>query len=412
MSLFQPDIPFPAKVLSINELTAHLKNLVEKDSVLAGVWIQGEVSNLVKAASGHCYFTLKDDKAVIKAALWAMNRRRLGIDFKNGDFVMVYGGISVYPPRGDYQIIVSDLRPAGVGALYEAYEKLKSKLQAEGLFDSARKMPLPLIPKGIGIVTSPRGAVVQDIFRVVRRRFKNMPLYLVPVKVQGDGAAKEIAAGISRLNADNRVDVIIVARGGGSIEDLWAFNEEIVARAISNSEKPVISAVGHETDTTIADLVADKRAATPSVAGELAVPVKDELIETLELFQRRLTRSLRNWLDFQRQIFKRLSDCRFLQKPELMVSERRNLLLNYAKDIESMFGMMLQKTGRKLETLNSRLVALNPVRLLQRGYIMVTDIDGNVVNSVNNLKAKQNLNLHFADGKVEVVVRNISNGGK
>ena len=243
MSIFQPDIPFPAKVLSINEVTLHLKDLVEKDRVLSGVWILGEVSNLVKAASGHCYFTLKDDKAVIKAALWASARRRIGIDFKNGDFIMVYGSISVYPPRGDYQIVVNDIRPAGVGALYEAYEKLKNKLQQEGLFDTSRKISLPLIPKGIGIVTSPRGAVVQDIYRVVRRRFKNMPLYLVPVKVQGDGASKEIVAGIERLNADSRVDVIIVARGGGSIEDLWAFNEEIVARAISESVKPIISAV-------------------------------------------------------------------------------------------------------------------------------------------------------------------------
>lgn len=412
MSIFQPDIPFPAKVLSINEVTLHLKDLVEKDSVLSGVWILGEVSNLVKAASGHCYFTLKDDKAVIKAALWVSARRRIGIDFKNGDFIMVYGSISVYPPRGDYQIVVNDIRPAGVGALYEAYEKLKNKLQQEGLFDASRKISLPLIPKGIGIVTSPRGAVVQDIYRVVRRRFKNMPLYLVPVKVQGDGASKEIVAGIERLNADSRVDVIIVARGGGSIEDLWAFNEEIVARAISESVKPIISAVGHETDTTIADLVADKRAATPSVAGELAVPVKDELIEQLEILYNRLSRSLKASLDYQRQYFQRLSECRFLRKPELMVAEKRNTLLNLSKDIETSFNLVLQKMGRKLESLNSRLINLNPNKLLKRGYIMVTDIDGKIVNSVENLKEKQNLNLHFADGNVEVIVGSIATGGR
>ena len=412
MSIFQPDIPFPAKVLSINEVTLHLKDLVEKDRVLSGVWILGEVSNLVKAASGHCYFTLKDDKAVIKAALWASARRRIGIDFKNGDFIMVYGSISVYPPRGDYQIVVNDIRPAGVGALYEAYEKLKNKLQQEGLFDASRKISLPLIPKGIGIVTSPRGAVVQDIYRVVRRRFKNMPLYLVPVKVQGDGASKEIVAGIERLNADSRVDVIIVARGGGSIEDLWAFNEEIVARAISESVKPIISAVGHETDTTIADLVADKRAATPSVAGELAVPVKDELIEQLKILYNRLTRSLKASLDYQQQYFQRLSECRFLRKPELMVAEKRNTLFNLSKDIETSFNLILQKTGRKLESLNSRLISLNPNKLLKRGYIMVTDIDGKIVNSVENLKEKQNLNLHFADGNVEVIVGSIATGGR
>ena len=183
MNLFKQDTPFPAKVISVQDLTRHLKGLIENDRLLAGLWVQGEISNLVKAASGHCYFTLKDDQAVIKAALWAGNRRKITHDFKNGDFVMVFGALSVYPPRGEYQIVVSDLRPAGIGALYEAYEKLKKKLQAEGLFDAGRKLELPLIPRGVGVVTSPRGAVVQDIFRVIRRRFKNMPIYLVPAKV-------------------------------------------------------------------------------------------------------------------------------------------------------------------------------------------------------------------------------------
>ncbi len=407
MNLFKPEVPFPAKVLSVNDLTKHLKNLIENDRLLSGVWIQGEISNLVKAASGHCYFTLKDDQAVIKAALWAGNRRKIATDFKNGDFVMVYGALSVYPPRGEYQITVQDLRPAGIGALYEAYEKLKKKLQAEGLFEPDRKLALPFLPRGVGIVTSPRGAVVQDIFRVIRRRFPNMPLFLVPAKVQGEGAAAEIVAGIERLNNDPRVDVIIIARGGGSLEDLWAFNEEPVARAISASAKPIVSAVGHETDTTIADLVADRRAATPSVAGELVVPVKTELIDFVARQQKRLARSIRGMLQLQRQRFKRAASCRFLVKPSLLIAERRNTVMNLARELENLVRRMLDKKTHKAGLLRARLDSLNPMTLLNRGYSMVTDQEGRVMNSVNLLAAGQKLRIHFADGRAGVSVENL-----
>lgn len=407
MNLFKPEVPFPAKVLSVADLTKHLKNLIENDRLLSGVWIQGEISNLVKAASGHCYFTLKDDQAVIKAALWAGNRRKIATDFKNGDFVMVYGALSVYPPRGEYQITVQDLRPAGIGALYEAYEKLKKKLQAEGLFEPDRKLALPFLPKGVGIVTSPRGAVVQDIFRVIRRRFPNMPLFLVPAKVQGEGAAAEIVAGIERLNHDPRVDVIIIARGGGSLEDLWAFNEEPVARAISASNKPIVSAVGHETDTTIADLVADRRAATPSVAGELVVPVKSELVDFISRQQKRLERSIRGMLQLQRQRFKRAASCRFLVKPSLLIAERRNTVMNLARELENLVRRMLDKKTHKAGLLRARLDSLNPMTLLNRGYSMVTDQEGRVVNSVNLLAAGQKLRIHFADGRVGVSVEKL-----
>lgn len=407
MNLFKPEVPFPAKVLSVNDLTKHLKNLIENDRLLSGVWIQGEISNLVKAASGHCYFTLKDDQAVIKAALWAGNRRKIATDFKNGDFVMVYGALSVYPPRGEYQITVQDLRPAGIGALYEAYEKLKKKLQAEGLFEPDRKLALPFLPKGVGIVTSPRGAVVQDIFRVIRRRFPNMPLFLVPAKVQGEGAAAEIVAGIERLNHDPRVDVIIIARGGGSLEDLWAFNEEPVARAISASNKPIVSAVGHETDTTIADLVADRRAATPSVAGELVVPVKSELVDFISRQQKRLARSIRGMLQLQRQRFKRAASCRFLVKPSLLIAERRNTVMNLARELENLVRRLLDKKVHKTGLLRARLDSLNPMTLLNRGYSMVTDQEGRVVNSVNLLAAGQKLRIHFADGRAGVSVEKL-----
>ena len=408
MSLFKPEVPFPIKVLSVEDLTKHIKGVVEKDKLLSAVWVQGEISNLVKATSGHCYFTLKDDKAVLKAALWAGNRRYISTDFKNGDLVMVFGGISLYPPRGEYQITVTDLRPAGIGALYEAYEKLKTKLQAEGLFDDERKLPLPFIPKGVGVVTSPRGAVIQDIFRVIRRRYKNMPIFLVPVKVQGDGAAKEIVAGIERLNSDPRVDVIIVARGGGSLEDLWAFNEEPVARAVSSSKKPIISAVGHETDTTIADLVADRRAATPSVAGELVVPVKDELIDSINRQTKRLTRAIKTNILVQRQRYEASAQCRFLVKPSLLVAERRNNVMNLSRELDSAFKNFIDNIKHRFEILNARLLTLDPKALLKRGFIMATDKKGKVVNSIQQLKMGDSLKLDFADGFAETVVNNVS----
>ena len=407
MNLLKPAVPFPIKVLSVGDLTKHIKDVVENDKLLSAVWVQGEISNLVKAASGHCYFTLKDDKAVLKACLWAGNRRYISTDFKNGDLVMVYGGISLYAPRGEYQIVVTDLRPAGIGALYEAYEKLKNKLQAEGLFDAERKMPLPFLPKGVGVVTSSTGAVIKDIFRVIRRRFRNMPIYLVPVKVQGEGAAKEIVTGIERLNADSRVDVIIVARGGGSLEDLWAFNEEPVARAISDSKKPVISAVGHETDTTIADLVADKRAATPSVAGELVVPVKDDLLELIRQKSQRLNRTIKSIFTIQKQKFEKCSQCRFLVKPSLLVAERRNNVMNLSRELDINFKSFIDNTKHRFDLLNARFIALDPKVLLKRGYIMAMDEKGKVVTSVKKLKKGAGLRLGFADGYAGVTVDEI-----
>lgn len=408
MNLFKQEIPFPAKVLSVNDLTRHLKSLVENDRLLSGLWVQGEISNLVKAASGHCYFTLKDDQAVIKAALWAGNRRKIAHDFKNGDFVMVFGALSVYPPRGEYQIVVSDLRPAGIGALYEAFEKLKKKLQAEGLFDAERKLELPLIPRGVGVVTSPRGAVVQDIFRVIRRRFRNMPIYLVPAKVQGEGAVAEIVAGIERLNQDARVDVIIVARGGGSLEDLWCFNEEAVARAISSSTKPVVSAVGHETDTTIADMVADRRAATPSVAGELVVPVKAELLELIARQVGRLNRSIKGMLTLARERYRSAASCRFLVKPSLMVAERRVRVMTLSRELETSSKQFVTRARHRYALASSKLQGLNPLTLLKRGYIMATDSEGRVVNSTSGLKPDQEISLCFADGNAAARIINVN----
>jgi len=353
------------------------------------------------------YFTLKDPRATLKAVVWAGNRRRLSLDLKNGLQVVAAGNISLYEPRGEYQLIVTDLRAAGLGDLYEAFEKLKKQLAAEGLFDPASKIPLPFLPRGVGIVTSPTGAVIQDIFRVIRRRFPNMPLFLVPVKVQGEGAAAEIARGIRRLDGDDRVDVIIVARGGGSLEDLWAFNEEITARAIFQAQKPVISAVGHETDTTIADFVADRRAPTPSVAGELVVPVKEDLVRDLLDRRSRLSRALRGNLQFQRKRLEKAGACRFLKHPHLMVSERRLRLANLARQGEVTFRDLFKVRRHRFDLLRARLEGLNPTALLQRGYVLGETGDGRVVTSATQIRSGDRLILRMHDGKALTTVDNV-----
>ncbi|MBF0405949.1 MAG: exodeoxyribonuclease VII large subunit [Candidatus Riflebacteria bacterium] len=400
------------KPLSVGDLTLQIKRLLEGSSSLNSVWVQGEISNLVQAASGHAYFTLKDSKAVIKAALWAGNRKKVKTAFANGSQVLVCGSVSVYEPRGEYQLIITDLKPAGLGALYEAFEKLKARLMAEGLFDESRKVPIPFLPKGIGVVTSSTGAVIKDIYRVAKRRFSNIPIFLAPVKVQGETASKEIAAGIRLLDSDSRVDVIIVARGGGSLEDLWAFNEEVTARAISACVKPIISAVGHETDFTIADFVADKRAPTPSAAAEIAVPVKEELLRAIAQMKGRLQRSLKNRLLIARERLKKAQSCRFLIKPALFFTERKLRLANISRDLENTFSQKLKSERHRLELYSMNLISLNPRAVLNRGYIMAVDENNRVISSVNQLKTGDNIRIDLSDGNADATINNISSEKK
>src|ERR1700758_3167425 len=277
----------------VSELTAHIRELLE--SALPDVWVEGEVSNCHAAQSGHCYFTLKDSKAQIRCVCFRDQMRGLKFKPEDGLHITVRGALSVYDARGEYQIYVTNIEPVGLGALQLAFEQLKKKLQAEGLFEQARKKPLPVLPRCIGVVTSPTGAAIRDILRVLKRRFPNAHVRLYPVKVQGDGAAKEIATAVNYFTRAKFADVLIVARGGGSLEDLWAFNEEVVARAIFASEIPVITGVGHEADFTIADFVADLRAPTPSAAAEVVVRSRHEFERHIAEHQRRLVQQIRYW---------------------------------------------------------------------------------------------------------------------
>ncbi len=302
-------------VFQVSELNEYVRILLGQDPNLNHMWVEGEISNFKRHSSGHLYFSLKDNTAQVKCAMFKQNAWTLDFKPKDGMAVRAFGSVGLYPRDGQFQLYVEAMQPAGVGNLYEAFERLKGKLDQEGLFDVDHKKPLPYLPRKVGVVTSPTGAAVRDIIRVLHRRFDNMDIVLKPVKVQGSGAAEEIAKAIGELNDCSGVDVIIVGRGGGSIEDLWAFNEEVVARSIYASRVPIISAVGHETYYTIADFVADVRAATPSMAAELAAPVKDELMAGLAESRQRLRFAMGRRLDHMRERLERLRQSTGLTRP-------------------------------------------------------------------------------------------------
>jgi len=397
------------KILTVSELTLEIKHHLEEG--FGEIWVEGEISNFRSPSSGHYYFTLKDGESQIRAVIFRFMGRYLKFEPQDGLAVICRGKISVYEPRGEYQLILDYMEPKGIGALQLAFEQLKEKLEKEGLFDPARKKPLPLLPKRIGIVTSPTGAAIRDLLNVIGRRFPNVGILINPVKVQGKGSAQEIASAIYKLNTVPEIDVIIVTRGGGSLEDLWAFNEEIVARAIYNSSLPVISAVGHEIDFTIADFVADLRAPTPSAAGELVVKDKVELSRLVDSLSARLGNQIINLLETAKNqlVFfkKRLPDLRLkisdlqlriddmsgrlapriLQslelKKEMLESRRVRLLLRnpklkvgeYLKSvslcekslIDSVHRMLI-RLRQVLERCVGELDSLSPLNVLQRGY--------------------------------------------
>jgi exodeoxyribonuclease VII large subunit len=300
-------------ILTVSEVSERIKIVLE--DTFFDIWVEGEISNLRTPSSGHSYLTLKDEHSQIRAVLFKMQRRYLRFDPKDGMLVLARGRISLYEPRGEYQLVIDYMEPKGIGALQLAFEQLKVRLAQEGLFDPSRKRPLPMLPRGLGIVTSPTGAVIRDMLQILRRRFANLHVCVYPVRVQGDGAAEEITQGVEVLNRYPGIDVIIVARGGGSLEDLWAFNEETVARAISASKVPVISAVGHEIDYTIADFVADVRAPTPSAAAELVIRNKAEFRAELQVVAQRLERAVQHRLETLRARLEACQQRRVLKDP-------------------------------------------------------------------------------------------------
>ena len=370
----------PRTTYSVSNLNRLVRELL--DQSLPPLWVSGEVSNWKRAASGHCYFSLKDADAQVRCVLFASDARRLPTDPEEGMGVRAFGSVSLYEPRGDYQLIVRELESSDAGGLWRlAFEKLRRKLESEGLMDPARKRPLPRHPRRIGVVTSPVGAAVHDVIRVIEQRAPWCTIVLSPARVQGDGAELEIADAMARLAEHGGVDVIIVGRGGGSVEDLWAFNREEVARAIVASPVPVVSAVGHETDVTIADLVADCRAATPSAAAEQAVPDGAELRRQLRMAARRIGSAAVRRLDVQRR---RVTDA--------------------GAALEAGIDALMERRARRLGRAMDKLEALSPLAALRRGYAVAQDADGRLLRRTADFEELDAFRLRVVDGRVDCTV--------
>jgi exodeoxyribonuclease VII large subunit len=349
-----------ARIFSVKEITRYIRMKLESDGLLADVWLRGEISNFTHHTSGHMYFTLKDEASRIKCVMFAAHNRRLPFTPRDGTKVIARGSVTVYERDGNYQFYVTQMQPDGIGSLYLAFEQLKRKLEAEGLFDPARKRPLPRFPRTIGVVTSPTGAAIRDILTTLGRRYPQAKVALVPVLVQGEGAAPSIVRAIELLNRLGEADVMIVGRGGGSIEELWAFNEEIVARAIAASRIPVISAVGHETDFTIADFVADLRAPTPTAAAELAVPHVLELKETLEHLKRRMRGALAAAVESRRQRLERIRRSPVLLYPRRYLLAHAERLDRAAERLRERMRNRAGRSRQRLLAVRARLAAAHP----------------------------------------------------
>ena len=392
--------------LTVTEVNQHIKQMLEQDAVLSQVSVRGELSNYKMHSSGHHYFTLKDDGAVISAVMFRGDVAKLRFRPENGMKVILAGRVSLFPKSGQYQIYVRDMQPDGVGALYVAFEQLKQRLYAEGLFDPAKKKTLPKYPGKIALVTSPTGAAVRDMIRILRHRYPLANVLVCPVKVQGDGAAEEIATMLDYVNQHKLADVIITGRGGGSMEDLWAFNEEVVARAVYRSEIPVISAVGHEPDVTICDYVADLRAATPSNAAELAVVDSAELKMRLNNVTARMTQMLLSNIQHKRQQLRVLAEKKIMQSPYEYLSERRMLLAMLQQRLEGSHTSLVQKKKQQFAALAAALDAMSPLKVLGRGYTMAAK-DGVVVQSAFDLQHGDLIDLQLKDGVAKCCVESV-----
>ncbi len=434
--------------LTVSELTQDIKQLLELN--YGRICVLGEVSNLAQPSSGHVYFNLKDSNSQIAAVMFRSSVQRCRFPLENGQEFLAFGRVTVYEPRGTYQIIVDRVEPFGAGALQLAFERLKEKLAAEGLFESSHKKEIPYIPAGIGIVTSPTGAAIQDILNILNRRFPGIPILINPVSVQGDSAAGEIAEAIEQCNQLKSVDVLIIGRGGGSLEDLWAFNEEVVARAVFASEIPVISAVGHETDFTISDLVADLRAPTPSAAAELVVPLKEDLHERLDATRERLSdlvlRKMKSQGERLEYLTKRMRSPKTViqsymmkldelglrlnqvienkrtsiknklenlnqrltfKSPETTIASHQQLLNEWQNRLETATNQIFnQKKNRFLE-LTHVLDSVSPLSTMNRGYSALTTPSGQLITSIKQVKKDSRLNIKVSDGTIEALTEKV-----
>lgn len=393
------------QIYSVSQVNQYIKGLLDRDRVLAGLFVRGEISNYKVYPSGHHYFSLKDESGAIRCVMF--RREAMGLRFRpeNGMKVIAFGRVAVFPRDGQYQLYCGELTPDGVGDLHVAFEQLKSKLYQEGLFDPTHKKPLPRFPGRIALITSSAGAAVRDMIRILRARWPMAQVLVLPVRVQGTEAPGELCAAIAWANRYQVADLIITGRGGGSMEDLWAFNDEQVARTIYASHIPVISAVGHEPDVTIADFVADLRAATPSNAAELAVPDQNELYAQLEQLGRRLGKAISHRLEGARAELARAEDCRALRSPLRYLDEKRQLLDYQQTRLAHGLSASVGREREHFARLSAALDAMSPLKVLSRGYAIPRREDGAVVRSVREAAAGDRLELQLSDGKLDCEVQ-------
>ncbi len=393
-------LPVEPKILTISQLNFYVKSILDSDQRLNYVFLCGEISNLTDHyRSGHIYLSLKDNKSVIRAVMFAGNARNLKFKPMEGMKVICRGRVTLYEATGQYQYYIEDMQPDGIGALYQAYEQLKEKLQSKGLFDESHKKPIPYCPKTIGVITSPTGAAVQDIKNILTRRFPSVNIVLCPVLVQGDNAVPQLVDAVNKLNEYDLCDTIIIGRGGGSIEDLWAFNDENLAYAIYNSHIPVISAVGHETDFTICDFVSDLRAPTPSAGAELAVPDRNEILQNLDAQRQYLSSLMDKRLIENNNIVSEMTTKLLSLSPDDKIAKLYNDLDFLSQKYENNSNRIFQNTANKIELLATKLESLNPVSILKRGYSVVTNND-KTVTSVKDVKNGDTLAINITDGKI------------
>ena len=393
-------LPVEPKILTVSQLNFYVKSVLDSDSRLNYVFLCGEISNLTDHyRSGHIYLSLKDNKSVIRAVMFAGNARNLKFKPMEGMKVICRGRVTLYEATGQYQYYIEDMQPDGIGALYQAYEQLKEKLQSKGLFDESHKKPIPYCPKTIGVITSPTGAAVQDIKNILTRRFPSVNIVLCPVLVQGDNAVPQLIDAVNKLNEYDLCDTIIIGRGGGSIEDLWAFNDENLAYAIYNSHIPVISAVGHETDFTICDFVSDLRAPTPSAGAELAVPDRNEILQNLDAQRQYLSSLMDKKLIENNNVVSEMTTKLLSLSPDDKIAKLYNDLDFLSQKYENNSNRIFQNTANKIELLATKLESLNPVSILKRGYSVVTNND-KTVTSVKDVKNGDTLAINVTDGKI------------
>lgn len=386
-------------VLSVKQLNTYIRSLIDGDARLCGIYVCGEISNFKPHyQSGHIYFTLKDDQSVIKAVMFRQAAQSLVFQPSDGMKVICFGRVSVYENSGQYQLYVTSIQPEGIGALAIAFEQLKAKLSAEGLFDDAKKRPLPKMPSGIGVITSGTGAALQDILSILARRAPHIPVYVYPVQVQGQAAAPDMIKALAALYSHSAVDVIIIGRGGGSIEDLWAFNDERLARTVAASPVPIISAVGHQTDFTICDFVADLRAPTPSAAAELAVCDASQTVDFIKNIRVRLYNAINNKIALCEKDFADVCSCRYFIDPSLIYKEYADKYTDIKKGLKRSFEQYISNNTAKLAAITAKLDALSPLSVISRGYAVVKH-GSNIIDSVDKISVGDSLELSFSDGE-------------